>query len=131
MTAGRPTDYTPELLAAAWDYANGAWRDCGDLVPSVAGLASHIGISRVTCYQWAKDETKQFSYILDKIGTEQERDLINGGLSGKFNAPISKMMMSKHGYSDRVENDHTSSDGSMTAPSTIVLRGIKPNADRD
>jgi hypothetical protein len=24
------------------------------------------------------------------------------------------MMMTKHGYSDRVENDHTSSDGSMT-----------------
>jgi len=23
-------------------------------------------------------------------------------------------MMTKHGYSDRVENDHTSSDGSMT-----------------
>ena len=120
MTAGRPTDYTPEIVAKAWAYANGEWKEHGDLVPSVAGLASYIGMSRVTCYDWAKDENKQFSYILEKIGTEQERDLITGGLSGKFNAPISKMMMAKHGYSDRIETDHTSSDGTMT-PKAVDL----------
>ena len=124
---GRPTDYTPELVAKAWEYANGGWAERGDLVPSVAGLAALIGVSRVTCYDWAKDESKEFSYILEKIGTEQERDLINGGLSGKFNAPITKMMLTKHGYSDKVENDHTSSDGSMT-PQQIILR---PATDAD
>jgi hypothetical protein len=114
MTAGRPTNYTPELIAAAWEYARGGWIAAGDPVPTVAALACEIGISRDTCYEWAKHEDKEFSDILSKIAQEQERNLVKGGLGGDFNAAITKMMMTKHGYSDRVENDHTSSDGSMT-----------------
>ena len=114
MAGGRPTDYTPELVAKAWEYANGGWVECGHMVPSVAGLALHLGISRETCYAWEKDEAKEFSDILCRIALNQECDLINGGLSGKFNSPITKMMLTKHGYSDRIEQDNTSSDGSMS-----------------
>jgi len=44
----------------------------------------------------------------------QHRGLVNGGLSGKFNPAITKMMMTKHGYSDKQELAHTSPDGSMS-----------------
>jgi hypothetical protein len=126
MTAGRPTNYTHELVAAAWDYARGGWVDAGDPVPTVAGLACEIGMSRDTCYEWAKHEDKEFSDILCLIAQSQERQLVKGGLMGNFNAPISKMMLTKHGYSDRVENDHTSSDGSL-APTRIVIEAAKPD----
>ena len=128
MSGGRPTDYTPELLAKAWEYANGGWEFAGDLVPSVAGLACEIGVRRETCHAWAKDESKEFSNILAKIAEQQERKLLNGGLGGDFNAPITKMMLTKHGYSDRVENDHTSSDGTMT-PTRIVIEAAPSNDD--
>lgn len=114
MPAGRPTDYTPELVAKAWGYAEGGWSAVGDPVPTVAGLACEIGVRRETCYAWAKDENKEFSNILGKIAEEQERNLVRGGLGGDFNAPITKMMLTKHGYSDRIEQDNTSSDGSMS-----------------
>jgi hypothetical protein len=127
MTAGRPSNYTPELVAAAWEYARGGWQDAGDPVPSIAGLACEIGVHRETLRLWAKDETNEFFGILLTIAQMQERQLLKGGLLGDYNAPITKMMLTKHGYSDRVENDHTSSDGTMTPPTTIVLRGIKPN----
>jgi hypothetical protein len=127
MTAGRPSNYTPELVAAAWEYASGGWQDAGDPVPSIAGLACEIGVHRETLRLWAKDETNEFFGILLTIAQMQERQLLKGGLLGDYNAPITKMMLTKHGYSDRVENDHTSSDGTMTPPTTIVLRGIKPN----
>jgi hypothetical protein len=128
MTAGRPTSYTPELVEHAWHYARGGWQDAGDPVPTVAGLACEIGMARETLHRWAKDDDKaEFRHILETIASNQERQLVKGGLEGNFNAPISKMMLTKHGYSDRVENDHTSSDGSMTPPTTIVLRGVKPD----
>lgn len=114
MPDGRPTSYGPKILEAATAYADGGWRLVGDPVPSVAGLACEIGISRETCYQWARHEDKGFSDILEKIAQEQERNLIRGGLAGDFNSPITKMMLTKHGYSDKIEQDNTSSDGSMT-----------------
>ena len=109
--AGRPSDYTPEIVEKAWTYAKGGWQAAGDLVPSVAGLACEIGIRRETCHAWAKDETKEFSNILSTIAENQERTLVNGGLGGVFNPSITKMMMTKHGYSDKIENEHSGPNG--------------------
>jgi hypothetical protein len=44
--------------------------------------------------------------------THQERKLTNGSLSNQLNPMIAKLMLSKHGYSDKIDN--VSSDGSMT-----------------
>ena len=103
--AGRPSDYTPEIVKKAWAYANGGWLEAGDPVPSVAGLACEINLSRETLRLWAKDEENEFFGILNKIAQEQERNLVRGGLGGDFNAAITKMMMTKHGYSDKIENE--------------------------
>jgi hypothetical protein len=117
----RPTLYTPEILEAAREYLVG-YQDAGDPIPSIAGLACVLGVTRETCRAWGNDPTKpEFSVILMELMQRQERELLKGGLGGAFNAPITKMMLSKHGYSDRVENDHTSSDGSMT-PREIIIR---------
>lgn len=107
-------------------YINGGWADAGDPVPSIAGLACEIGVHRETLRLWGKDENNTFFGILSKIAEMQERELLKGGLSGGFNAPITKMMLSKHGYSDRIETDHTSSDGTMT-PQVVERVIVKPN----
>ena len=128
MTTGRPSKYTPELLERAREYVAG-YNELGDLVPSVAGLAVEIGVTRETCHVWANDPEKdEFSNILKELAQKQERSLLNGGLAGAFNASITKMMLTKHGYSDRVENDHTSSDGSMK-PQQIILRAADDDSN--
>jgi hypothetical protein len=109
--AGRPSDYTPEIIEKAWAYVNGGWEEVGDPVPSVAGLACEIGIRRETCHAWAKDETKEFSNILSAIAEKQERQLLRGGLSNAFNASITKMMMTKHGYSDATKSEVSGPEG--------------------
>ena len=103
MPSGRLTDYTEELLEKAWWYVGVGWEEVGDKVPSVAGLACELGISRETCYAWAGDEAKVFSDILDEISRKQERKLVNSGLGGDFKEGITKMMLSKHGYADAVQ----------------------------
>jgi len=128
MEKGRPTLYTPELIEKAWNYAKGGWIRSGDQVPSVAGLACEIGITRETCYAWAKDETKIFSDILGLIAQTQERMLINGGLSGQFNSPITKVMLGRHGYTEAVKADHTSSDGSMTPKAALDVSKLSTEA---
>jgi DNA-binding phage protein len=99
----RPTDYNPEILASALNYLEN-FKELGDVVPTVAGMACEIGISRETIYAWAKDETKpEFSDILMRVMEKQERNLVNGGLAGGFNPAVTKMMLTKHGYSDKSE----------------------------
>jgi hypothetical protein len=127
MTAGRPSNYTPELVAAAWEYARGGWIAAGDPVPTVAGLACEVGISRETCYEWAKHEDKEFSDILSKIAQQQERNLVRGGLGGDFNAAITKMMMTKHGYSDATKNEVSGPDGGAI-PVRIERTIVDPKA---
>ena len=121
----RPTDYTAEIVEAAWQYAKSGWVDAGDKVPSVAGLACEIGIHRDTCYAWAEDPEKEFSDILKEIAQTQERKLLNGGLGGDFNPPITKMMLTKHGYSDRVDSDVTTNGKDM--PQQVIIRPADEN----
>ena len=123
--AGRPTKCTPELIEDALTYVNGGYEDEGDLIPSVAGLACSIGVHRETIHAWARDKEHKFSDIYKDVLQKQERKLINGGLGGDFTPAITKMILTKHGYSDRVEQEHTSPDGSMT-PTTITRTIIDP-----
>lgn len=117
----RPTVYSDEVLEKASDYIEN-YAEYGDAVPTVAGMACEIGVSRETLYAWAKDvEKPEFSDILMRVMENQERKLVNGGLSGGFNPAITKMMLTKHGYSDKTDIDHSSKDGSMQPQLVVVL----------
>ena len=114
MPMGRPTKYTKQLLKAAWEYLDN-YEEAGDLVPSVVGLAISLGITKSTCYVWAEEAGKEeFSDILTRVSDLQEQKLMRGGLSGEYNPAITKMMMTKHGYSDAQKVDMSSTDGTMT-----------------
>jgi len=124
------TRFKPEMIGKARNYiADHLLFD--DPVPTVAGLACVLGVTRKTLYEWAKDPSKVgISDILEELAQKQERVLVKNGLLNAFNAPITKMMLTKHGYSDKVEQDHTSSDGSMTPkPTEIILRAADDASD--
>lgn len=78
-------------------------------LPNIGGLAVYLDIARDTIYDWKKKHP-DFSYIVEKILAEQENRLVNGGISGDYNATISKVMMTKHGY--REGHDLSNPDGS-------------------
>ena len=108
MTAGRPTKYTPELLEKAHKYVNGEFLLDG-VIPSIEGLALFLEIARETCHTWRHEEGKEeFSDILEKVLAKQAVMTINGALNNEFNASIAKLLLGKHGYSDRSTTDITS-----------------------
>lgn len=106
MPAGRPSEYSEEVQALADAYAEGGFIEAGDVVPSRAGLALELGLSRSTMANWEK--FPEFLVTLDKIAYLQERISLNGGLRGDLNSTIVKLLLANHGYSDKVQQDLTS-----------------------
>jgi len=110
---GRPTKYNDALQAKAEYYLMRGFGEQGDAVPSLAGLCCYLGVVRSTVYLWS-ETYPQFSDTLLAINEKQETMLISGGLRGEMNPTITKLMLANHGYSDKVEQSHTSPDGSMS-----------------
>lgn len=117
----RPTKYNDEMLANAKVYLQ-TYEQLGDLIPSAAGMACYLDVNKSTLYEWASKHP-EFSNMLKVLNNTQERKLLSGGLSGDFNSMITKLVLSKHDYSDKIQQDVTSSDGSMK-PTHIILEGV-------
>lgn len=112
--AGRPTKYNEGILETAKHYIEN-YEELGDVVPTIAGLACELKISRETIYDWiTHDDKVAFSDTVKNISSIQERKLVSGGLSGVMNAMITKLLLNNHGYSEKHVVDNKSSDGSMS-----------------
>lgn len=104
-TAGQPTKYSKAKLEKAIDYITN-YADYEDVIPSVAGLAVVLEVSKKTLYNWAEvEENSEFLHALSRLATNQERRLLNGGLSGSYNPTITKLILTNHGYSDKPRED--------------------------
>lgn len=102
---GRPEKYSEEMLSDTLVYIN-TYKDIGDTIPSIAGLACHLEVSKKTIYNWAKIEGNgEFLHALNKLSALQERVLLNGGLSSEFNAAITKLVLYNHDYSGKPKDD--------------------------
>lgn len=137
MPAGRPTDYSSDLLEKAQEYLALCQDEEVQVVklsneekgyvsyenklkvklPSIEGLARFLGIARSSVYLYA-EQHQEFSDILEDIKAEQAQRLINNGLSGDYNSTISKLILTKHGYSDKQEI--TGADGKDLIPQPIL-----------
>jgi len=108
MSAGRPTKYSEEMLTRSVEYIR-TYQDHGDAIPSAAGLAGFLGVSKRVLYDWAERHSK-FLHMLETLNSVQERRLLSSGLTSEFNSTIVKLVLSKHGYSDKIEQDVTVHD---------------------
>jgi hypothetical protein len=121
---GRPTKYNPELLAKAEEYLT-QWKKLGDVVPMLAGMACHLEISKQTLYDFEK-EYPAFMDVCTRVRVLQEKALINKGLSRESDASLSKLLLMKHGYSDRQEIDHTTQGDKITRIERVIIDGANP-----
>ena len=111
MPAGRPTNYSQEILDKAKEYLE-KWEELKDMIPSVEGLSEYIGIARPTIYKWAKEEDKQeFVDTLEALQAKQKRILLNKGLSSDFNSNITKLALGNHGMSEKNQTELSGPDG--------------------
>jgi len=110
MAGGRPTKYNDAIVEKAQEYLDGDWR-FNEYVedvpfPTEVGLARYLGLARSTVALWAQKHA-EFSDILEKILTIQQEILEAGGVMGKFNPTITRLILSRHGVIERRELEVT------------------------
>lgn len=88
------------------------------------GLALFMGMSHVSLWKFLKKP--EYKEIDDLINDIQEQMLIEGGISGKFNPTITKLILStKHGYSDKVEQNVKDN----REPVQVIIKELKIDED--
>jgi len=107
MPGGRPTEYSPDMVKKAWEYMDNYNTKHGHEIPSLVGLCKVLNRGKTTLYNWADDTDKEFRDIIDTINEIQQLALLNGGLNGSFNSTITKLILGRHGYTDKQELEVT------------------------
>lgn len=101
---GRPTDYDDKTISKVEAYLS----ECPDELPSVVGLAIYLKTTTKTIYNWSNVEGREaFLHTLEKVQDAQHNIALNKGLTGDFNATITKLVLANHGYHDKLESDIT------------------------
>jgi len=122
---GRPTKYNDQTIPKTQFYLDN-FEALGDKIPSIAGLADHLEVTRETVHDWLLQEEKaEFSYNVKRILQRQEKVLANKGLDGEFNSSITKLLLTKHGYSDKVEGT-LGGPGGAPIPIQYIIQPVRP-----
>jgi hypothetical protein len=89
-------------------------------LPTIEGFALYLDITKKTLYNW-RDKHPKFLHSLEKITKEQQKRLLDKGLSGQYNPTIAKLILSSnHGMRER--SDVTSDDKPMPQPLLSALK---------
>lgn len=123
---GRPTKYSLDMVKKAEEYLALCIDEVEDYhatrgeksdsykrilnvnLPTIEGLALHLGIRKDTVFEWEKIH-EEFSDFMVKLRNKQADVLQRKGLSGDYNPVIAKVLLTKHGYRD--ENAMVGKDG--------------------
>ena len=128
---GRPTKYSQELLEKAAHYAEDGWKEVDHPFPSIVGLCKVIQITSSTAHKWAHedDDKQEFSDTLKIIQDNQHLETLHGAMKGDFSAPISKLVLHNHGYSDKSQQEISGPDGGpVEVDHEFRITVVEPNA---
>ena len=123
---GRPTKYNQGILDKTTDYLKNFKETYGDIVPTIQGLTLLLKVSDETISNWKKDDNKkEFFGMLEELKKRQHQALLNGGISGDFNSNITKLVLTKHGYSDKHDSTLSSPGGGPVEIKTTEFTLVK------
>lgn len=99
----RPTKLTDRTRTKASQYV-AVRTEMREELPTIEGLALELSINRETLYEWEKVD-KSFSDIMSRLRQVQANKLIQNGLTNRYNSTIAKLILSKHDYVEKTEQD--------------------------
>lgn len=122
-----PTKYTKDMAGKLSKFGNDG--------EGVVEACKMLEISKETFYEWGRVHP-EFSDAIKSFKLNSQVWWEKGGREGTFgmipgyNANSYSLQMRNRfpdDWRDKQDHDHQSSDGTMTPPKTVILRGVKPD----
>ena len=113
----RPIDYSPDVVVKANEYLAIAVPQ-NQQIPTVEGLALHLGHHRDTLYEWKKTYP-EFREVMNRLKMLQKEHLIQTGIFGgkEVNATIIGLMLKvNHDMVEISKTDITSKGERLPTP---------------
>ena len=99
---GRPSPYKEKYIDVVYEYLE---QEKG--LPKLESLALILGVCTDTLRNWGKKDPRFFG-ALRRLELFSKVDLMDGGLTGRYNSAIVKLILSaNHGMSETNKVDHT------------------------
>lgn len=98
---GRPTKFSPAVYNQVEQYLSTCGKENMSL-PSIEGLATHLGVISETIREWAK-QYPEFSATIKKLAEMQKQQLMDDGMYGgkEVNAAMAIFLLKvNHGMKD-------------------------------
>lgn len=124
MAAGRPKEYDPIKIGNEVIKFIATCKKQFYL-PTIEGLAVHLTVARSTLYEWG-NTYPEFSDILEQLKALQASMLIQNGLKGEYNPTITKLMLTKHDYTDKQD---VTTGGEPITPMLVRFLGENEQPD--
>ncbi len=103
IKSGREPKVDAAMIAKAQAFVAGGWTKYNKSVPTIEGLAKHLGLYRTYLYK-----CQDLADTVEQISTLQSSILIEKGLLNEYNPSIVKLLLSsKHGYVEKTEVSNT------------------------
>lgn len=112
MPAGRPREYNPRLhpyLLRRFVFE----RMRSGIIPTKEGAAIFMHVNRDTLLDWSSKHD-EFSAAWEYFKAVQGDDVLTKSLTGKYVAPIAKLLLSSHGYTEK-KDINLNHSGSLSA----------------
>ena len=108
---------TPYLVQ---NYIQVGYKQADDQIPSLPGLAEFLGSTTEEVSEWDDPAyLRQLCALQDK----QQQIILNKGLTGSFNSTVVKLVLAKHGFSERTEVHQT---GETTVTHREIVKDMDP-----
>lgn len=141
MPAGRPTDYSPDVIKRLDEYLNTCGREQTEL-PTVEGFALFIGVDTDTINNWADKKNDdgelvhpEFFGAYKKLKDTQKNQLINDGLYGgkEVNQAMAIFLLKvNHSMIETTHTDVTSKGEKVVyTPSELLAKYDIPQKKND
>lgn len=121
MSAGRPTIFSEETIVKTREYIRDAVPE-NMSIPTMEGLALHLGVNGDTLVEWAKENEEFSAAIVDLKMWQKQHLMITGLFGGKeINANVAIFLMRvNHEMIELTRTDITSKGQKLEAPHIIL-----------
>ena len=92
-------------------------------LPTIEGLCEYLNVRKATIYTWEQNYSEFLNHT-NELREKQAQKLMQNSISWDYNPAIAKVLLSGHGYNERIVNENNNKNEDVTWNQNDLLNDI-------